>query len=139
MYEHRTDTLLPKRAYRRRVARQGAFGLLLALVALSIGIIGYRVFEGFSWVDALLNASMILGGMGPVNELHTVGGKSFASAYAIFAGAVFLVIVAIVMAPVFHRFLHRFHLEAGRSAPQARDDAHAAHTVEVKKAPQEKK
>ncbi len=136
MYEHRTDSLLPKRAYRRRVARQGAFGLLLAFVALSIGIIGYRVFEGLSWVDALLNASMILGGMGPVNELHTVGGKIFASAYAIFAGAVFLVIVAIVMAPVFHRFLHRFHLEAGRSAPQDRDSAPSTRVEERKKAPQ---
>ena len=115
MYEHRTDHLLPKPAYRRRVARQGLLGLALALIALAIGIVGYHLFEGLSWLDALVNASMILGGMGPVNELHTVGGKIFASAYALFSGAGFLVIVAIVMAPVFHRFLHRFHLEAGRT------------------------
>jgi hypothetical protein len=114
MYEHRTDQLLPKPAYRRRVARQGAIGLLLAVSALFIGMVGYHLLEGMPWVDALLNASMILGGMGPVNEIHTVGGKIFASAYALFSGAGFLVIVAIVMAPVFHRFLHRFHLEAGR-------------------------
>ncbi len=114
MYEHRTDHLLPKPAYRRRVARQGLLGLALALIALAIGIVGYHFLEDMPWLDALVNASMILGGMGPVNELHTAGGKIFASAYALFSGAGFLVIVAIVMAPVFHRFLHRFHLEAGR-------------------------
>jgi hypothetical protein len=115
MYEHRTDHLLPKPAYRRRVARQGFLGLALALIALAVGVVGYHLFEGLDWLDALVNASMILGGMGPVNELHTVGGKIFASAYALFSGAGFLVIVALVMAPVFHRFLHRFHLEAGPS------------------------
>lgn len=115
MYEHRTDRLLPKPDYHRRVARQGLLGLALALVALAVGVIGYHLLEGLSWLDALVNASMILGGMGPVNELHTDGGKIFASAYALFSGAGFLVIVAIVMAPVFHRFLHRFHLEAGRT------------------------
>jgi hypothetical protein len=114
MYEHRSDRLLPKPAYIRRVARNGGLGLVLALGALLVGVLGYRFFEGFSWLDALVNASMILGGMGPVNELHTDGGKIFASAYALFSGAGFLVIVAVVMAPVFHRFLHRFHLEAGR-------------------------
>ncbi len=116
MYEHRSDHLLPKQAYRRRVARQGLLGLALALVALAIGIVGYHVFEDMPWLDAVVNASMILGGMGPVNELHTTGGKIFASVYALFSGAGFLVIVAIVMAPVFHRFLHRFHLEAGRAS-----------------------
>ena len=114
MYEHRTDRLLPKPAYRRRVARQGVIGLSLALFALVVGMVGYHVLEGMAWIDALVNASMILGGMGPVNELHTVGGKIFASAYALFSGAGFLVIVALIMAPVFHRFLHRFHLEVGR-------------------------
>lgn len=119
MYEHRSEHLLPKRAYRRRVARQGLLGLALALLALAVGVVGYRLFEDMPWLDALVNASMILGGMGPVNELHTVGGKIFASAYALFAGAGFLVIVAIVMAPVFHRFLHRFHLEAGEPKKKA--------------------
>ncbi len=113
MYEHRTDRLLPKRAFHRRVARQGALGLLLAFIALLIGIVGYHFLEDMPWLDALVNASMILGGMGPVNDLHTSGGKIFASAYALFSGAGFLVIVAIMMAPVFHRFLHKFHLEVG--------------------------
>ncbi len=115
MYEHRTDQLLPAAAYRRRVARQGLLGIILALIALGVGVVGYHLLEDMPWLDALVNASMILGGMGPVNELHTPAGKIFASAYALFSGAGFLVIVAIIMAPVFHRFLHRFHLEAGRS------------------------
>lgn len=123
MYEHRTDNLLPKPAYRRRVVRHGALGLVLAFIALAIGVAGYHFLENMPWLDALVNASMILGGMGPVGELHTVGGKIFASVYALFSGAGFLVIVAIMMAPVFHRFLHRFHLEAGRSTPAARGDA----------------
>jgi hypothetical protein len=94
-------------------------GVTLALIALLIGVLGYHLFEDMPWLDALVNASMILGGMGPVNELHTAGGKIFASAYALFSGAGFLVIVAVIMAPVFHRFLHRFHLEAGRESTGA--------------------
>jgi hypothetical protein len=120
MYEHHTDQLLPRPAYHRRVARQGLVGLSLALIALAIGVTGYHFFEDMSWLDALVNASMILGGMGPVNELHTAGGKIFASAYALFSGGGFLVIVAIVMAPVIHRFLHRFHLELGGSSSAAK-------------------
>jgi len=85
--------------------------IALLAASLGIGILGYHIIEGFSWVDAILNASMILGGMGPVNELHTVAGKLFASFYALFSGSVFLVIAGIVIAPVAHRFLHRLHLE----------------------------
>jgi hypothetical protein len=79
--------------------------------SLVVGILGYHHFEGMSYVDSLLNASMLLGGMGPVGELHTVGGKLFASAYALFAGMGFLVVAAVLFAPVIHRFLHKFHLE----------------------------
>jgi hypothetical protein len=83
------------------------------LVAASwfIGILGYRVLEGMSWIDAILNAAMILGGMGPVDTLHTDIGKLFASLYALFSGIVFLVAVGVLIAPVLHRFLHQFHLE----------------------------
>lgn len=116
MYEHRTDRLLPKPAFRRRVARHGGLGLLLALLALSVGVVGYHIFEGMPLIDALVNASMILSGMGPVDQLHTSAGKIFASAYALFSGAGFLVIVGIIMAPVIHRFLHRFHVE-GNTGP----------------------
>jgi hypothetical protein len=75
--------------------------------------LGYRLLEGFSWIDSTLNAAMILGGMGPVNELHTTAGKIFASCYALFSGIVFLVSVGVLLAPVIHRLLHQFHLQSG--------------------------
>ena len=81
------------------------------LLGVSVFRWGYRYFEDLPWIDALLNASMILGGMGPVGELKTVCGKLFASFYALFSGMVFLVIMGVLFAPVIHRFLHRFHLE----------------------------
>jgi hypothetical protein len=89
--------------------------LTLAWVAasLGIGVLGYRGLEGMSTIDALLNASMILGGMGPVGELHTAAGKLFASAYALYSGMGFLVAAAVLFSPVIHRVLHRFHLPAG--------------------------
>jgi hypothetical protein len=78
---------------------------------LAVGVIGYRALEGFSWIDSLLNASMILGGMGRVNPLQTPAGKFFASFYALYSGIVFLATAGITMAPVLHRFLHHFHIE----------------------------
>lgn len=83
--------------------------------SLVIGVLGYHVFESLPWIDSLLNASMILGGMGPVNELHTTAGKLFASFYAIYCGVIFLVVAGIILAPVIHRFMHHFHLEADDS------------------------
>jgi hypothetical protein len=115
-YEHRSQPLLPRRHYLRRLLWHGLWGLALILASLAIGILGYHVLEGLSWLDSLLNASMILGGMGPVNELHTNAGKLFASFYALFAGIVFLVIAGILVAPVVHRFLHRLHLDAGENS-----------------------
>jgi hypothetical protein len=82
-------------------------------ISLLIGILGYHYLEGLSWIDSLVNASMLLGGMGPVNQLHTTAGKIFASFYALFSGMVLLVAVSILIAPIFHRFLHHFHLEIG--------------------------
>ena len=115
-YEHRSQPLLPRRHYLQRLVWHGLLGLALILASLAIGILGYHALEGFFWLDALLNASMILGGMGPVNELHTSAGKLFASFYSLFAGIVFLVIAGILIAPVVHRFLHRLHLEAGEES-----------------------
>jgi hypothetical protein len=83
----------------------------LVLVSLFIGMWGYHSLEGMPWLDAFLNASMILGGMGPVDVLHTNAGKFFAGCYAIFSGIVFLSMAAILFAPVVHRFLHRMHLD----------------------------
>ena len=87
------------------------FASAIVFAALGIGIIGYTTTEGFSFIDALLNASMILGGMGPVNELHTTAGKVFASFYALFAGMLFLVVAGIMIAPIAHRLLHWMRLE----------------------------
>jgi hypothetical protein len=112
MYEHKTDALLPLRRFLYRLLGHGAAGLAAILVSLGIGVLGYHHFERFSWLDSLLNASMILGGMGPVNPVLTAGGKVFASCYALFSGVVFLVVVGVMMAPVAHRLFHRLHLEA---------------------------
>ncbi|MCL4512168.1 MAG: hypothetical protein M1470_14095 [Bacteroidetes bacterium] len=116
MFEHKKEPLLPKRKYLRRVAKHGLFGFAIIFVSLAIGIIGYHVLEGMGWIDATVNAAMILGGMGPVNELHTNAGKLFAAAYALFSGIVFLVAVAVLFAPIFHRFLHKFHLDSDNSS-----------------------
>jgi hypothetical protein len=91
--------------------RHGLLALIIVLFSLGIGVVGYRATEGMSWLDALLDASMILGGMGPVSELHTVGGKLFASAYALFSGVAFLATVGILVAPLAHRLFHHLHLE----------------------------
>jgi hypothetical protein len=111
MYERRHEPLISTSAFLFRLLLHASAALGVILGSLLIGILGYRTFEGLSWVDALLNASMILGGMGPVTELHTTAGKLFASFYALYSGVVFLVIAGILLAPVFHRVLHHFHLE----------------------------
>jgi len=112
MYEHHSEPLLPRRLFLRRMLGHGLVAVSLILISLGIGVVGYHVTEGLSWLDALLNASMILGGMGPVNVLQTVAGKLFASAYSLFAGMAFLVTAGILVAPVAHRLLHRLHLDS---------------------------
>mgnify|MGYP003376435215 CR=1 FL=1 len=112
MYEHRSQPLLSRPLFLRRMLGHGLIALSLLVVSLAIGVLGYYLTEGLPWLDAVLNASMILGGMGPVNELHTAGGKLFASAYALFSGMAFLAIAGIVVAPLAHRILHRLHLES---------------------------
>ena len=98
----------------RRLARSALVATGFILCSLVIGMLGYRVTEGLSWVDAFLNASMILTGMGPVDTMHTTGGKVFAGCYALFSGVAFLTAVAVLFAPVLHRVLHRFHLDFDR-------------------------
>jgi len=83
----------------------------IILFSLGIGMIGYHYYESLSWIDSLLNASMILGGMGPVNPLQTNAGKLFASFYALYAGIILLASVGVLATPIFHRILHQFHLE----------------------------
>ena len=111
MFEHHHEKLLPRNLFLRRLAKYAGISLSLILVSLVIGMIGYRVFEGFSWVDSFLNAAMLMGGMGPVSTLHTGLGKIFAGGYALYCGLIELVAVGIFAAPIVHRFLHHFHLE----------------------------
>jgi hypothetical protein len=118
MFEHRRQPLLSRAAFLRRVARHAGIALGIVFGSLVLGIVGYHSLEGLSWIDALVNAAMLLGGMGPVNELHTDAGKLFAAFYALYSGVVFLVVVAVLFAPLIHRFLHRFHLEMGADSPE---------------------
>jgi hypothetical protein len=111
LYESKSDPILPVHRFWRRILNHllVAFGVIF--FCLGIGIAGYALFEKMSFVDALLNASMILGGMGPVGELKTVGGKLFASFYALFSGVVFIAAAGIIFAPFLHRMMHAFHLD----------------------------
>lgn len=88
-------------------------GLALIGFSLLLGMLGYHAFENLSWLDAFVNAAMLLGGMGPVDTLHTTAGKIFAGIYALYCGFTVLAVAGIVFAPVIHRALHRFHLEGG--------------------------
>jgi len=112
LYEHRTEPLLPVPHFLRRLFQHGIVSMTLLLFSLALGTCGYRFTEGMGWIDAVLNASMILGGMGPVDVLHTTNGKLFASAYALYSGVTFLAIAGILVAPLAHRLLHALHLEA---------------------------
>ena len=114
MYEHRKQPLASRKVFARRLAFNGIMGAAMILIALCIGVLGYHFLEGLSWIDALLNASMILGGMGPVNALQTTAGKLFASFYALFSGVVFIAAMGVLAAPIFHRFMHRFHLDVDK-------------------------
>ena len=121
MFEHHREPLLPRSAYLRRIGRFSAAAFLIILGSVGAGMLGYHFLEGLGWMDAFLNAAMILGGMGPVNPIHTAGGKLFAGIYALYSGLVFLLVAGVLFAPIFHRFLHRFHLEmeAGSSGKRA--------------------
>lgn len=110
-FEHRKEPLLPRSKFLWRLFRHAMLSLAFIVVSLVIGIIGYRHYEGMSWVDAYVNAAMILGGMGPIGELHTVGGKLFAGFYALYSGLIAIIAVGILAAPILHRFLHHFHME----------------------------
>ena len=111
MYEHGSAELLPARQFVWRLA--GHFTLVIGLVLLSLagGMIGYRYLTPMSWVDAFLNASMLMGGMGPVNELSHDSAKIFAGCYALYAGLLFIVSISIMISPVVHRILHRLHAD----------------------------
>ena len=111
MFEHHTKPLLPRKEYYRRIVRNVGLGISVLAVSLGVGMTGYHHFEQLRWIDAFLNASMILSGMGPVATLQTDAGKLFAGCYAIFSGIALISILGIIFAPIVHRFLHKFHLE----------------------------
>jgi hypothetical protein len=113
LYEHRSQPLLPRPLFARRVGRHAAVALLLVLASLAAGTGGYRFIGGLSWVDAFLNAAMILGGMGAMSELLTSAAKVFAALYALYAGIVFLAVFAVLLAPFAHRLLHSLHVDEG--------------------------
>ena len=110
-FEHRSEPLLSHRLFIRRVIKHIGIGFSIIFASLMVGVCGYHFLENISWIDSLLNASMILGGMGPVTELRTDYGKIFASLYALFSGIVFLVTVGIILAPAVHRLLHSLHID----------------------------
>jgi len=111
MYEHHTEPLLPRRQFRRRLARHGALPTAALLLSLAIGTLGFHWLAPQDWLDALLNSAMLLGGMGPVGSIERPIGKIFAALYALYAGIAFLGASAVFLAPVVHRILHKLRLE----------------------------
>jgi len=111
MFESKESPLATRSVFVVRVVSSLLLALVLSLLALGVGVLGYHWIAGFDWIDSLLNASMILGGMGPVGELQSDSAKLFASFYALFSGLVFITVTGIVLAPVAHRVLHHFHLD----------------------------
>jgi hypothetical protein len=110
MYEARHQPLLPRAVFYQRIAVHLFAAAVLAIASLGFGMIGYRLTEHMPWIDAYLNAAMLLGGMGPVTPLATEGGKLFAGAFALYSGLVFIVCAVLVLTPVIHRVLHHFHV-----------------------------
>jgi peptidoglycan biosynthesis protein MviN/MurJ (putative lipid II flippase) len=110
MFEHRREKLLSLPLFVRRLAICLLIASGMVLVGVGVGVLGYHHFAGFSWVDSLLNACMILTGMGPVGGLPTDEAKIFASLYALFSGLVFISVMAVMISPIMHRILHKFHL-----------------------------
>ena len=113
MFEHRSAPLLQKSAFTRRMLFSVLLGSLFILFTISFGMFGYHYIEELSWVDAFLEASMIFAGMGAIATMQTVAGKIFAGCYAILSAFSLLVPISIILSPILHRFLHRFHLDDG--------------------------
>lgn len=110
-YESRRQPLLPVELFYNRLLRNVLAGTLILMLFLGVGVVGYHLSCNFGWLDSLLNASMILSGMGPTNPIETAAGKWFASLYALVSGVVFITTIGIILAPVAHRAFHKFHLE----------------------------
>jgi hypothetical protein len=111
VYESRHQTVISRIKFYRRLGLHLLIASALLLISLAIGMVGYRVTEDMDWLDAFLNASMLLGGMGPIGELKTSAGKFFAGCYALYSGLLFVICSALIMTPVIHRVLHIFHVQ----------------------------
>ncbi len=114
MFENRSSPLLPRKDFIIRMRRCTLVSIAVLLATLVVGMCGYRLLEKMSWPDAFANAAMILAGMGPLGNLNTTAGKIFGGIYAMFCGVIFLGAMGILLAPIAHRALHKFHLEKGK-------------------------
>ena len=110
-YERKGQKLVPREVFLRRLGRNAAVALSVIGVSLLVGILGYRALEGMAWVDAFLEAAMLLGGMGPIHAPVTAAGKIFAGVYALYSGILVIGTAGIILAPIFHRVLHSLHVE----------------------------
>jgi hypothetical protein len=110
-FEHSSQPVVSRRKFARRMLVAIALWIILTAAGLAIGIAGYAYFESMSFIDAYVNAAMILSGMGPMGELKTTAGKIFAGTYAILSGLIIVIATGVVLAPIFHRVLHCFHVE----------------------------
>lgn len=110
-FERRHQPVIPPEKFVVRLVHSGIVALVLIAISLLVGMIGYRTFEGLSWIDAFLNSAMLMGGMGPVNNPVTDGGKLFAGFYALYCGLAVIFVAGVILAPIAHRILHRFHVE----------------------------
>ena len=111
MFEHHKKPLISRREFISRQLQYIGFSLIVLFFSIGIGVAGYHYWGELHWIDSFLNASMILAGMGPVDHLNTDSGKVFASFYALLSGISFLTFVAVLVAPIYHRFLHKLHLD----------------------------
>jgi hypothetical protein len=111
-FERRSQPVITPHRFLIRLAHSGIIALVLIVISLFVGMVGYHVLEGVGWLDAFLNASMLLGGMGPVNIPITPGGKLFAGLYALYCGLAVILVAGVILAPVAHRILHTFHVES---------------------------
>src|ERR1700722_6416446 len=109
-FEPHHQALLPRKQFLIRLARWSAVAGVAILGSLAVGICGYHYLEGLPWIDSLLAASMILGGMGPVDPIKTTAGKLFASFYALYSGLALISVAGLMLTPIIHRFLHKFHI-----------------------------
>jgi hypothetical protein len=121
VYEHRGQPPIPRSQFAMRLLRHGGYTMALVAVSVIIGTGGYHWIGRTAWIDAFLNACMLLGGMGPIGDLTTNGGKIFASLFALYSGLVFLAATVLLMTPVLHRVIHKFHWDADHKSTPGGD------------------